>query len=275
MKYIDDQNREVDIKEFGFDPEIIKKQSENYKTEDEKREHLWRVYKKISKISYDLRLILRYLNLVDIEIKKTIGGPSIKIKKKDLLKKISDIENDEITKREFDELLFTLLREKRKNIREIYNKSISKIFDKFSDSENNVFIYEVLNQTQAFRSDVEDKPKIMLRNLRNIQREFNTLWKWVTKEYAKYDYLKSFITEEDKTEIDKITEKNLKQFKKGELKKELVKIAKELKLADGVSVGSRTIVKITNQLIKKGWDANKDSVAVVLRNMGYVEGRRI
>lgn len=275
MIYYNDQNVKFDIKEFGFDLEIIKKQNESYKTEDEKREHLRRVYKKISGIFDDLRLINRYLDIVDNEFRKIKGGINIKINKKDLLKKISELDKDEITARDFEEILNSLLEGKRKEIRPIYNNAISRLYDKFIGKDNDVFILEILNQIQALRSEIENKPTMIKRNLNLIKKEFSVLREWVIKEYAKYDYLKSFITEEEKIENDITTNKKLKKFKRGELKKELTKSVKELKLQQGVSVESKIILKITNQLIKKGWAANSNSVGVVLRNMGYVESQWI
>lgn len=64
----------------------------------------------------------------------------------------------------------------------------------------------------------------------------------------------------------------LKKFKRGELKKELESYIKELKLEKYDTVPSSKILWITNQLRKKGFDANEGSVASVLRKMDYSFG---
>ena len=66
----------------------------------------------------------------------------------------------------------------------------------------------------------------------------------------------------------------LKKFKRGELQRELKKYVNEFHLAVGMPVESKTVNLITRKLIKDGWDATNQSVAVTLRKMGYGEERK-
>lgn len=63
----------------------------------------------------------------------------------------------------------------------------------------------------------------------------------------------------------------LRSFKRGELRRELKKYIKEFNLKEGVTVESTKAGLITRKLLKDGWDADQQSVAVTLRKMGYGE----
>ena len=63
----------------------------------------------------------------------------------------------------------------------------------------------------------------------------------------------------------------LRSFKRGELRKELKKYIKEFNLKEGVTVESTKVGLITRKMLKDGWDADNQSVAVTLRKMGYGE----
>lgn len=65
----------------------------------------------------------------------------------------------------------------------------------------------------------------------------------------------------------------LKEFKRGELKKLLRDIIKDKpnEFQKGVSVPSKRVQRITRELITRGYDAKEGSIAVVLRNLGYGE----
>ena len=63
----------------------------------------------------------------------------------------------------------------------------------------------------------------------------------------------------------------LRPFKRGELRRELKKYIKEFNLKEGATVESTKAGLITRKLLKDGWDADQQSVAVTLRKMGYRE----
>ena len=63
----------------------------------------------------------------------------------------------------------------------------------------------------------------------------------------------------------------LRPFKRGELRKELKKYIKEFNLKEGVTVESTKAGLITRRLLKDGWDADQQSIAVTLRKLGYGE----
>lgn len=71
----------------------------------------------------------------------------------------------------------------------------------------------------------------------------------------------------DENEINSL----LRPFKRGELRRELKKYIKEFNLKEGVTVESTKAELITRKLLREGWNADRQSVAVTLRKMGYGE----
>ena len=67
----------------------------------------------------------------------------------------------------------------------------------------------------------------------------------------------------------------LRPFKRGELRRELKKYIKEYNLKEGVTVESTKAELITRKLLREGWNADRQSVAVTLRKMGYGEKRMV
>lgn len=266
-----EEKKYTSIKEFGFDPEILKKQNESYKTEKDKYEHYKRVLSIIDKVRYDIRIVIRYLYLIEKELTKIIGGRSFKVEKKQFDGIIRKIKTNELSKRDIDDAFHQLIKEKKLLLIKVFYNAKGKLIDKFYQKENGILILDIITKKYD-EYEVEAQLTILIKELKEKKKEFNPVAIWLERELTKYRNITTLsyeISENNKTDS------KLRNFKHGELKKELIKSIKELNLKQGVSVESKVIIKITNRLIKNGWNANKDSVGVVLRNMGYVEGKRM
>lgn len=68
-----EEKKFTSIKEFGFDPIVIKKQNDEVKDDIQKQIHIQRVFERVIELRYEILLIYRYYGFVLRKI-KTIQG---------------------------------------------------------------------------------------------------------------------------------------------------------------------------------------------------------
>lgn len=269
-----EEKKYTSIKDFGFDPEIIKKQNDAITDEEQKLFHIQKVYGRVIELRQEIMTIVRYYGCIMKKIRQINIPYENAISKKKLLEEIEKIDKDYISNYTLERITKRFEREIKDAINEIYYNSYKKVSKRVENKESRVIILETL-----FDGLNEKKANQVIRSytneLRQKDEELRKLMIWLNKEKTKLNYLNSFkIDESDFAKQDSKSKLLLIKFGRNELQKNLKVYINEYKLKEGVTVPQTVVRKITKSLTKSGYDAKETSVAEALRKMGYVEGLR-
>lgn len=269
-----EEKKFTSIKEFGFDPIVIKKQNDELKDDIQKQVHIQRVFERVIELRHEILLIYRYYGFVLRKIKSIQGPFEDAIDKKALIKEIENHPKDFLTKFSIERITKRFEREKKQAANEVYYNSNDKVNKRYDNKESRLIILETLLDGLAGRNANEVLFNYR-KELKEKIEECRQLLIWLFKEKSKYDYLNSFrIDGNDYNNIEGNNEFGLKKFKRNELQQNLKNYINEFKLKEGVTVPQAVVRRITKNLTKAGYDAKETSVAEALRKMGYVEGLR-
>lgn len=254
------------IKNYGYEEEILKKQLEKYNTNKEKITHLEIVYKKIREIGLKIDAIIRLINIKNKKIREIEPEFVPKIMKDDLIASINQFEKEKLSERELNDLFKRVYSKKQKQVTNLYYGFVELLIKKFSNKNiTSLILDNIINNN---KDDTFDKRFIAYRkHLWNIKKEMKQYREFILQEGNKYETFQMLVLENENEKDFK----KFKNFRRGELKKELKKYIKEYGLKEGVTVESKKVNLITRKLKEDGWNAKEQSVAVTLRIMGFGE----